>query len=520
MLQGGLFTRRSAAHFFNVSIATIRNWIKLGHLECTEEGYITESSIKAFYNERVGNSKLSSRANKQHKRCENNKRFNISQWQSYEESLPESHRNREGVYYTPERITSSMLSLLSSNELSDKSFMDPCCGSGNFIIKAIEMGIKPENIYGYDIDPNAVAITKRRIKELTGYTSQKIKCTDFLEIADKVDISVDYIFTNPPWGKKFAQSRRAKLAARYNTGGSADSSALFFMASVLLLKEGGTISFLVQDAFCNIGTFAETRRYMLNYKIDSIVSYGKAFRTILAKAQAITLTKELDNNSSILCVSRYGEFYRSAHSFLTNPKYIFNYTITPEQNRVIESLFRRNYITLAGKARWGLGIVTGDNARHCSKKQQEGYIAVYRGTDITPEELKEPSAFIDPDLSKYQQIAPRDMYDAPEKLLYKFISSKLCFYCDRGQHYPLNSANMLILEPNFPLSHQTLADLLNSDFMSWLFYALFSTHKVLRNNLELLPIFIDYFDGREFSEADYLAYLGIELSESGGYIMR
>ena len=91
------------------------------------------------------------------------------------------------------------------------------------------------------------------------------------------------------------------------------------------------------------------------------------------------------------------------------------------------------------------------------------------------------------------------MYHAPEKLIYRFISSDLVFYCDTHQRYILNSANMLVLDEDFPLTAKQLAEIMNSQLTNWLFKQLFHTHKVLRGDLELLPIFTDSSLHRRFN---------------------
>ena len=70
---------------------------------------------------------------------------------------------------------------------------------------------------------------------------------------------------------------------------------------------------------------------------------------------------------------------------------------------------------------------------------------------------------------------------------------------------------MLIPDANFPLSGRQLADVMNSALMNWLFRMLFATHKILRGDLEMLPIFADYFrEYAEFDENKYLDFLNLE----------
>ena len=171
-----------------------------------------------------------------------------------------------------------------------------------------------------------------------------------------------------------------------------------------------------------------------------------------------------------------------------------------------------------GQAKWGLGIVTGNNKKFCKKHSEEGYMPVFKGADISKGELNSPSYYIPEDLSLYQQVAPREIFLAKEKLIYKFISSNLCFFCDDQQHFVLNSANMLIPNSNFPITGRQLCDLLNSEVLNWVFKEIFNTHKILRSDIEVLPIHHAYFDEHDiFSEDTYWDYLNIERCSDGTF---
>lgn len=185
-----------SARRLGVSTATIRNWIKTKYLEEGGKGSVTCESLERFQSEFSGKEKLTSRANKSFKDYHNHKKtvarflnkvlFSAASLDrianEYEVSLSDSYRNKEGVYYTPIEVVNDLFSLV-KNEFQDASFCDPCCGSGNFIIRAIELGFKPENIFGFDIDPVAVEITKARIYKATGYKSENIQVADFLDVA-------------------------------------------------------------------------------------------------------------------------------------------------------------------------------------------------------------------------------------------------------------------------------------------------------------------------------------------------
>ena len=122
------------------------------------------------------------------------------------------------------------------------------------------------------------------------------------------------------------------------------------------------------------------------------------------------------------------------------------------------------------------------------------------------------------DMGLYQQVAPARFYEAKEKLIYRFISSRLVFFYDDQQRHILNSANMLMLHKDFPVATKLLAELLNSDFMNWVFVKLFNTHKILRSDLESLPIHSRLLaNASAFDEARYIRQLGIAKAGSGAY---
>lgn len=515
-----------SAQRFGVSTATIRNWLKAGYLQLAGRGQISESSLNHFQNEIVGKVKLNQRANKSlkdsHDHASTSSIFiNRAQAEDttisalgehYEASLANSYRNKEGIYYTSPDVVRDLLTA-SQNDLAQATFCDPCCGSGNFIIRALEIGFRPENIFGYDLDPVAVAITKARIRHFCGYESSNIQLGDFLSIAsNKSSQRFNCIFTNPPWGKKLPKIEKERLGTRFRAGASVDTCSLFFFACLECLQSNGRLGLLLPESFFNISTYEQARLKALSLSLERLVDYGKAFKGLYTKAQAIVLTnKPVEQTSLVKCENSVGSIQRSIKSFASNPKSILNLYCEQESADALEYLLAMPHISLAQRAAWGLGIVTGNNGKFSQTSPKEGYIPVFKGSDISQCGLKEPSSYIPADLTQYQQVAPLQMYQAKEKLIYKFISSRLCFFFDSEQRFMLNSANMLIPDADFPVSSKVLGELLSSDFMNWIFSSIFNTHKILRGDLEALPIYSQFLeDAACFNEKTYLEKLNIE----------
>ncbi|QDT88425.1 Modification methylase VspI [Gimesia algae] len=525
-------TIAEAADALGVSTASVRNWIKAGYLISTERGSITRDSFDEFRKHVAGQEKLVTRANKSQKdshdhgalssrirRLLTKEGFDCALiGGQYQDSLSDAYRNQEGIYYTPEWITERFFTYLPA-ERAGLRFCDPCCGSGNFILAAVDQGFSPENIFGFDIDPVAVAITRRRLLARTGYDSPHIQCADFLETSLQAkSCGFDVIFTNPPWGKKLSKAQKQAYATQFSAGNSSDTCSLFFFASLTRLQRTGYLGLLLPDAFFNVATFATARRRALSRDIKALMDFGKPFPSLITKAKGIVLQNQTNPHVPIICEGLADTTERTPSSFQQNPKSILNFSCSPDAAAVIAHLYAQDHLKLADHARFGLGIVTGNNKKYCVSLPQPGYLPVYKGADLKPGILREPSLFIPADFSLYHQVAPQELYDAPEKLIYRFISSRLVFHHDTTQSYFLNSVNMLVPKPDLPITGQQLCQLLNSRVMNWLFQSIFETHKVLRADIGALPIHTRYFETHDgFDDDAYANFLGIEETDAGGY---
>ena len=503
-------TQNEVAELFHVAPVTVFNWVKEGLLELDENRCVTEKSLRRFQKGYAGKTKLHARANKQLKDGHDNNEVNAVMQQAlgaksfdsnlgdrYEAMLSESFKNREGVFYTPMTIVDDMMREVKADATT--LFLDPCCGSGNFLVKAVEKGVSPHNLFGYDTDPIAVMIARRRIQELTGVEPEHVVCADFLDRCPSLDIKFDLVFTNPPWGKKLNKAERQQYAERYKTGLSTDTCSLFFLAALSVLRHGGRAGLLFPDSFFKIAVFEGIRNVLLQQTLERIIDHGKPFKNLYSAVSVLFRKYPPEPTGTVLCHYHHKSFERVQQGFMKMPRHNINYWTCPDEMQFIEELLQMSSLTLKGRAAWGLGIVTGNNAKMCKRSWRKGLVAVYRGKEILPGRLKAAQYYINPeDFPRYQQMAPLSLFQAPEKLVYRFISNKLVFHCDTHQRFILNSANMLVLDEDFPVDAKTMAKLLNSPLSNWLFQQLFHTHKVLRGDLEMLPIVTDSATHRRF----------------------
>ena len=137
-------------------------------------------------------------------------------------------------------------------------------------------------------------------------------------------------------------------------------------------------------------------------------------------------------------------------------------------------------------SQWALGIITGNNAKKLKTRAAQGLEKIYTGKDIGKYSLKNASRYIKYQRADFQQCAKDEFYRAKEKLVYKFVSSRLCFTYDDKQRLFLNSANILIPEVE-GMSMKTVLAFLNSSLFNFLYVKRFGDLKILKGNLMALP---------------------------------
>jgi len=107
-----------------------------------------------------------------------------------------------GEVFTPSWLVSEMIDNLGidwNNPPQDKTFLDPTCGSGNFLVELAKRGIPLNMIYGVDLMEDNVTITKRRLREIFSNTKANNKILDH-NIRQGDATQYDYSFSSIPQG--------------------------------------------------------------------------------------------------------------------------------------------------------------------------------------------------------------------------------------------------------------------------------------------------------------------------------
>lgn len=409
--------------------------------------------------------------------------------------LNEGKKASLGSYYTPKYIVNDIV----TNHIKPEfKVMDPCCGTGQFLLKFTEKIIDPLNIYGFDIDHLAVEISKTNL--LLAYKDKdfdpKIFNFNTLTISNSTLIDndimngkFDLIATNPPWGAKYDKQSLNDIQKNIKELKTKESFSFFIIQSYKFLKENGVLSLVLPESFTNVKTHKNIRNFTLkNFSINKINILGKCFKNVLSSVITIEMYKSKCINDSFEIIFKNAKYNCKQERFSLNPNSIFDIYITNDDEKILNKVNNFPNFSLADNTEWALGIVTGDNEKHIKQnKLDENFEPIYKGSDIHPFKLNNAKNFIHFNPDNYQQVAPTEKYRAKEKLIYKFISNSLVFAYDNKQSITLNSANILIPNCEY-LSIKVIAAILNSDLFNFYFRKKFNTIKILRGDIESLPL--------------------------------
>ncbi|MBP7653653.1 N-6 DNA methylase, partial [Candidatus Dependentiae bacterium] len=415
----------------------------------------------------------------------------------YQSFKIESDKSRKGSYYTPSEIVENIVC-----EYCEKNFkvLDPCCGTGQFLMKFAEIVTNPENIFGFDVDKTAVKLA--RINIMIKYSdiefSPNIFCLNtaldinhnstFFNNENICFENFDLIATNPPWGSDLSKSEKNILNKYFPEIQSGESFSYILLKSIELAKNNGIISFVLPESILNVKTHSYIRKFLLeNTDILKIIFFNRVFKKVFSRVIRVDLKKTVFKTGNIFIINGKNCHSITQSRLKNNNDYIFDIHLTEIDEKILKKIFSIEHITLKDNADWALGIVTGNNKQLVSSKKLPGFERVYKGREIEPFHLKECKNFIKFVPENFQQSAPEYKYRAPEKLIYKFISDKLVFAYDDRQCLTLNSANIVIPKiDGYPI--KAIMSFFNHPIYQFIFRKKFTSIKVLRNHLETLPL--------------------------------
>ena len=265
----------------------------------------------------------------------------------YQSLLSEGDKSKKGSYYTPKTIIDQLINDLSTDV---KSFMDPCCGTGAFLLSAIKnKKIEASNVFGADMDKTAVFLARLNILDT---------CKDYDKIPNIYNLDslnqlatgdifcetnfligkIDAIASNPPWGASKNSSPSEKYEKILE---SREIFSMFILKSMELLRKGGEINFLLPEAILNIQTHNKIRKILCsNTKIISIIEFGRAFSGVFTPVISIHASTDIKSDDNLVKIkSESKEFFVKQERFKQAKNFVFDVKIDNDSEKINQKIY-------------------------------------------------------------------------------------------------------------------------------------------------------------------------------------
>lgn len=404
-----------------------------------------------------------------------------------------SNRKSTGSYFTPIDVVDHLMDILFENGcLNSADIVDPCCGTGNFLLAALKRGVPAEHLYGNDIDAISVTLTKINLY-INGIHNIKLlnshfKSMNFLTEVDKRNF--DVILGNPPWGYDFSSDEVKQLMHNYATAAKhgTESYDLFVEKSLQKVRNNGIIAYVLPEAILNVKAHSVVRALIKKNTSISFVSYiGNSFTGVTCPCVLLGLKKNYKGNT-VGCRVETADDAFTIHEARDLSNEYWNFSFSDEEARCLNKIaYLDNAFILKGRSEFALGIVTGANKDYISNTRLDNTEPVLKGSDIFKYGFETGSHFIRFVPENFQQVAPVALYRAPEKLIYRFICATPVFAYDNKKTLSLNSANILI--PHVEgINIKYILALLNSRTVSYWCRKKYNSVKLLRSHIEGIPL--------------------------------
>ncbi len=232
--------------------------------------------------------------------------------EAYAAALESDDRRSSGRVYTPQPLVDFVLDLCGYTEAGG-SILDPACGSGFFLLGAVEriarrLGGTPARwstrtqrallssvqaqVFGIDVDPAACELARESVRRLVQnlvhptalppkYFERNVLCGDFLLSPKVSDVvagwSPRFIVGNPPYvtTTRLTTDHKATLRKAFQTAsGRLDLYTLFIEAGLRVLDEGGRLSFITPNKYLLSTSAKPLREFALaNASLRAIANF-------------------------------------------------------------------------------------------------------------------------------------------------------------------------------------------------------------------------------------------------------
>ncbi|WPC23571.1 N-6 DNA methylase [Brachyspira hyodysenteriae] len=506
-------------------------------------------------------------------------------------------RKAGGVYYTPEYIVDYIVANTvgeaikgkKPEEIANIKILDPACGSGSFLLGAykyllnyhieyynkikdrakfkgskedvikengdltiwIKKQILRNNIFGVDIDSNAVEVTKLSLlmRCLEGESpasiqnnqdlfneralpslEDNIKCgnslisNDFYESQSVLDFDeetqykincfdwedefktifkgggFDVVIGNPPYvsirtvdfNNLFKEYFKTKFTLAV---GQYDLYSLFTELSYKVLNQNGIYSFILPKRLATNENFKELRKfYINNFHITEYVDAEKPFLGASVEANIIICSKSYKTQMVKVGMFKkgiYNYFQDIDIKFVDNmPFNLFPFLLKENSINLINKIELSNYSKLGSHCDIIRGFECGFNNEKINKEKSQ--YKMIRGENISRYIITEGEYYVHPDFKNESKIFKREeIFTKVPKMVTKFVSNNIEFALDEVGYCNTNVVyNVHIIDES---NINYLLAVLNSKVVNFWFKNIYVNDDTLfphiqKNQLESIPI--------------------------------
>ena len=493
-------------------------------------------------------------------------------------------RKEQGIFYTPKFIVEYIVKntlgeklkeINNVHDLKKIKILDPACGSGSFLTKALEAmndkykdfgyrgdqlsksQILLENIYGVDLDAQAVELAKLNLlidaldkKEKLPDLTSNIRVGNSLISGDEKELEkyfgknwrdkrpfnweenfsevfkqggFDVIIGNPPYvnlANIKDENERNWLKDKYETAkNKSDLYSFFTERATKLLKEDGVLGFIFSNSWLGTDSFSKFREYLINnFSVYEMVKLpAGVFKDALVTTILLFLKKKKPKENHQIKLLEYKENrlknigYLSYERVKKAPNFSFSFNE--------EISFNTPTINLEEIAKFSLGIKTSDDERFLSdNKKDENSFKLLRGKDVNRYNYKYANKWIwyKPELMMEKVGAgPRKLeYFLKDKILFRSITGGSIISTIDTEKYLVND-KVHVLYDLSDYSMQFILGIVNSKLInSWIKSSFNDLLEIKINQLQKIPIpKIDFSNKTEKQKHDELAKLADKMIE-------
>lgn len=430
--------------------------------------------------------------------------------------------------------------------LKNIKICDPACGSGaflnqcfdflheemNFVLEMkynlngeqfnlfdIDKQILQNNLFGVDINPESVEITKLSLWLKTAKQNQtlaslddNIKCGNSIvadsDVAGELAFNwqeefpdifarggFDIIVGNPPYGAEVSQEVKDYATRNYATvEGNFDTYKVFFELGFMLLKQGGYLGYITPNTYFDLrrsGT--KLRQLLFSHTLLKIVELYNVFPNAVVEPVISVYQKENNGQADleIILIPRNTHlsstfiadgvhYIRPQSDLRKDPDYIFNYKINNDVQNIIEAIraisrpLSQCYFVYNGAKPYEVGKGTPPQTKEMTKqKVYNGYtkiddtwIPYMRGKRI-----QRFTSMWDGEYIKYGEnlAAPRsESVFKREKIFVRQTGDSIIATLDKN-NVANNTLHVIFSRDLSELSDVYLLGILNSTLMTWIY---------------------------------------------------